>query len=84
MQISAPHQAAGDVSRLQRRALGWRMGGEISGDRNEDVPAFISIAPDCELPDSRLQHLVGMEARVFPQHGARERGDAPLERRPGE
>ena len=75
MQISAPRQAPGDVSRLQRRALGRRMGGEISGDRNEDAPALIGVAPDGELPDSRLQHLVAMKARVFPQHRMRERCD---------
>ena len=80
MQIAAPHQAAGDVSRLQRRALGRRMGGEISGDRNEDVPALVGVLPDGELPDSRLQHLVGMKARVFPQHCMRKRGDQRLRR----
>ena len=80
MQLSAPHQAPGDVGRLQRRALGRRMGGEISGIRNEDVPALVGVAPDGELPDSRLQHLVGMKARVFPQHCMRERGDQRLRR----
>ena len=66
MQLAAPHQAERDVSRLQRSACGRRMGGQISGDRNEDVPALVGIAPDGELPDSRLQHLVSMKARVFP------------------
>ena len=80
MQLAAPHQAAGDVGRLQRRALGRRMGGEIAGDRDEDVPALVGVAPDGELPDPRLQHLVGMEARVFPQHRMRERGDQRLRR----
>ena len=78
MQVSAPHQAPGDVGRLQRGALSRRMGGEKSGDRNQDVPTLIGVAPDGELPDSRLQHLVGMEARVFPQHCMRERGDQRL------
>ena len=80
MQLAAPHQAPGDVGGLQRRAFGRRMGGEIAGDRNEDVPALIGVAPDGELPDSRLQHLVGMKARVFPQHRMRERGDQRLRR----
>jgi hypothetical protein len=39
MQLAAPHQAPRDVGGLQRRAFGRRMGGEIAGDRNEDVPA---------------------------------------------
>lgn len=80
MKLAAPHQAPGDVGRLQRRAFGRRMGGEIAGDRNEDVPALIGVAPHGELLDSRLQHLVGMKARVFPQHRMRERGDQRLRR----
>ena len=56
------------------------MGGEISGDRNEDVPALVGVAPDGELPDSRFQHLVGMKARVFPKHRMRQRGDQRLRR----
>jgi hypothetical protein len=35
MKLAAPHQAPRDVGRLQRRAFGRRMGGEIAGDRNE-------------------------------------------------
>ena len=38
------------------------------------------FAPDGELPDSRLQHLVGMKARIFPQHCMRKRGDQRLRR----
>ncbi len=82
MQISAPHQTPGDVSGLQRRALRRRMRREIAGDRDEDAPALIRVAPEGELPDPRLQHLVGMEARVFPKHRARERGDQRLRRIP--
>ena len=43
------------------------MGRKIAGNRNEDVPALVTIAPRGELPDSRLQHLVGMEASIFAQ-----------------
>jgi hypothetical protein len=75
MQLSAPHQAPGDIGRLQRRALGWRMRGEIAGDCDEYAPALVGVAPDSELPDPRLQYLVSMEARIFPKHRARERGD---------
>src|SRR5271157_4595484 len=56
------------------------MGGEISGDRNEDVPALVGVAPDGELPDSGFQYLVGMKACVLPQHRMRERGDQRLRR----
>ena len=52
MKLAAPHQALGDFGRLQRRALGRRMGGEIARDRNEDVPALVGVLPDGELPDS--------------------------------
>ena len=78
MQLVAPHQTPGNIGRLQRRALGRRMRREIAGDCDEDAPAFIRVAPDGELRDPRLQHLVGVEARVFPKHCARERGDQRL------
>jgi hypothetical protein len=78
MQLAAPYQTPGNIGRLQRRALGRRMRREIAGDRDEDAPAFIRVAPEGELPDPRLQHLVGVEARVFPKHRTRERGDQRL------
>src|SRR5271166_1364802 len=56
------------------------MGGKISGDRNEDLPALVGVAPDGELPDSRFQYLVGMKPRVLPQHRMRQRGDQRLRR----
>src|SRR5271165_5459698 len=56
------------------------MGGEISGDCNEDLPALVGVAPDGELPDSRFQYLVGMKAGVLPQHRMRQRGDQRLRR----
>jgi hypothetical protein len=65
MQLSAPHQAPGYVSGLQLCALSWRMGREISGDRNEDAPTLVAAAPSSELADPSLYHLVCVEARVF-------------------
>src|SRR5215475_7370092 len=56
------------------------MGRKISGNRNEDVPASVGVAPRCELANSRLQHLISMEARIFAQHRACERGDKRLRR----
>jgi hypothetical protein len=43
------------------------MSRKIAGNRNEDAPAFVGVAPRGELPDSRLQHLIGMEASIFAQ-----------------
>ena len=78
MQFAASHQAPSDVGRLQRRALSRRMRGEIAGDCDEDASALVGVAPDSELPDSRLQYLVGMEGCIFPKHGPRECGDQRL------
>ena len=75
MQLATPHQAAGDVGCLQRRAFGRRMGRQIAGNRDEDVPAFVRVPPRAELPDSSLQHLIRMKACIFAQHRMRERGD---------
>ena len=65
MQLAAPHQAPGDVGRLQRRTFGRGMGRKITRHRNEDLPASVCVAPDSELPNARLQHLIGMEASIF-------------------
>src|SRR6516164_7081260 len=56
------------------------MGRKIAGDRNEDVAALTTLAPRSELADSRLQHLVGVEARIFPQYSMRERRNQGLRR----
>jgi hypothetical protein len=47
---------------------------------NEDLPASVSVVPLGELPDSRLQHLIGMDECIFAQNGARERVDQLLRR----
>jgi hypothetical protein len=51
------------------------MSGKIAGDRNEDVSPGVTIAPSGELTDTRLQHLVRMEACIFAQYRTRERHD---------
>src|SRR6266581_4245364 len=56
------------------------MGRQIAGNRDEDVPALVRVAPRAELPDSRLQHLIRMETCIFAQHRMRERGDQRLRR----
>src|SRR6516164_7610783 len=56
------------------------MGRKIAGDRNEDVAALATLAPRGELADSRLQHLVGVEARIFPQYSMRKRRNQGLRR----
>jgi hypothetical protein len=72
MQLATAHRASGNVSRLQRRAFGRRMRRQITGDRNQDAPALVGVAPNGELSDPRFQHLVGMEARVLAGHCQRE------------
>ena len=56
------------------------MGRQIAGNRDEDVPALVRVAPRAELPDSRLQHLIRMETCILAQHRMRERGDQRLRR----
>jgi hypothetical protein len=56
------------------------MGRKIPGNRNEDMPAGVGVAPHRELPDSGLQHLISMEARIFAQHRPCKRGDQRLRR----
>src|SRR5262245_33094480 len=56
------------------------MGRKIAGDCNEDVPALVTVAPRGGLADSRLQHLIGMEACIFAQQCTRERSDQRLRR----
>jgi hypothetical protein len=54
------------------------MGRKITGDRNKDLSALVCIAPDGELPNSRLQHLIAVEAGIFAQNRPRERSDQCL------
>lgn len=49
------------------------MGRQITGNSDEDVPALVRAAPRAELPDSGLQHLIRMEARIFAEHRMRDR-----------
>lgn len=56
------------------------MGRHIAGNRDQDVPARVRVTPRAELPDSRLQHLIRMEAGIFAQHCMGERGDQRLRR----
>ena len=56
------------------------MGRKIPGNRDEDVPAGVGVAPRRELPDPRIQHLISMEACIFAQHCTCKRGDKRLRR----
>src|ERR1700740_9982 len=49
------------------------MGRQITGSRDEDVPALVRVAPRAELRHSRLQHLMRMEAGILAQYRMRER-----------
>ena len=54
MKLTAAHEPPGDVRRLQFRTFRGRMGREITGDGDEDMPAFVGVAPlpDCRTPAS--------------------------------
>src|SRR6478736_7512521 len=51
------------------------MGRKITGDRNENMPPLVSIAPRAKLSDAGFEHLIGVEACVFAQHRKDQRGD---------
>jgi hypothetical protein len=51
------------------------MGRKIPGNRDEDVPTGVGVAPRRELPDPRIQHLITVEACIFAQHCTCKRGD---------
>src|SRR6516162_4074824 len=61
MKLTASHKPPGDVGRLQLGAFRRRMGSEIAGDSDEDVPTLVGIAPLAELPHAGIEYLVGME-----------------------
>jgi hypothetical protein len=75
MKLSAARQPTGCISRLQQRALGWKVGCQIPRDGNKDVPALVAIAPLVKLPHARLEHLVGVKAGILTQERVRERRD---------
>jgi hypothetical protein len=65
MKRTAAHEPPGDVGCLQLGAFRRRMGSEIAGDRDEDMPALVGIAPLAELPHAGVQRLVGMETCIL-------------------
>ena len=77
--LAASHQAAGDVGGSAAPRV-RSVGRKIAGNRDENVPALVGVAPLGELPDARLQHLIGMEACIFAEQRTRERGDQRLRR----
>ena len=56
------------------------MGRQIAGDRNQDMPTLVGIAPNGELSDPRFQHLIGMEACVLAKHCQSKGGGQPFRR----
>jgi hypothetical protein len=73
MKLSAARQPTGNITRLRQRALGWKVGCQISCDGNKDVPALVAIAPLVKLPYARLEHLVGVKAGILTEERMRER-----------
>jgi hypothetical protein len=43
MKLTAAHELPGDIGRLQLGAFRRRMGSEIAGDHDEDMPALVGI-----------------------------------------
>ena len=80
MKLTTAHEPSGDVGRLQFGAFRRRMGSEIAGDRDEDMPALVGITPLAELSHASVQHLVGMETCVLAQERSRQGGDQRLHR----
>ena len=79
MQLAAPHQPPSESASPAPRVRSVNRP-QIAGNRDENMPTFFSVAPSGELPDSRLQNLVSMEAGIFAQHRTTERGDQRLRR----
>jgi hypothetical protein len=51
------------------------MGSQIPCNGDKDMPALITAAPLVKLPHARLEHLVGMEARVLSEQRLRKGRD---------
>jgi hypothetical protein len=57
MKLSAARQPTGCISRLQQRALGWKVGCQIPRDGNKDVPARPKEGVSSEpVPEVRNSH----------------------------
>ena len=80
MQLTAAHQPPGNVSCLQERALRWKMGSQITCNRNKDMPTLVAAAPLAKLPYTGFEHLVGMKTGILAQYPPRERCDQLLRR----
>src|SRR5687768_7669006 len=74
----AARQLARDGRRLELAALGGGMRGQVARQSDKDAPPFRSVAPVSKLTGCCFQHLIGVEAGVFTEHGVRQRGqEAP-------
>jgi hypothetical protein len=80
MKLAAAHQPTSDAGCLQQRALRRKMGSQIPCNRDENVPALVASTPLTKLQRTRLQHLVGVKARILTQQRMRERRDQCLRR----
>ena len=80
MELAAAQQPLCDVGGLKRRPFGRRMGRKVARHRDQNVPARTGVAPFAELPHARLQHLVGVEARILTEQSVRECRYKPIGR----
>src|ERR1700730_4714516 len=89
MEIPSVHEPPGDVGGLQRGARGRRMGGEVVGYGNEDMPASLPLphSPNCLRPEHHPLGAAKAEgAELVPTASGRHltlrhhRPDQPLEK----
>src|SRR5215469_10789329 len=66
------------VNRLQQRALGRKMGGQIPCDRDKDVSALVAVLRFAKLLHTRLEDLVGTKSCILSKQCMPEGGDQRL------
>ena len=54
MELATPQQTPGDVGGLKGRALGRRVCGQITRHGDQDVAAFVRVAPLAELANAAI------------------------------
>src|SRR5271167_3406319 len=68
-------EPASDRGSLKLRALGRRVGREITSHSDENVQPFNTVTPLTVLLNAGLEHLIGMKVRILAQHGPSKRRD---------
>ena len=74
MKLASPKQPPRNVGGLESGTLGRRVSRQVAGNRYENVPALVGVAPLTELTDPGFQHLIAVEACIFPEKSACQSG----------